>query len=149
MPGSPRPRPPLARRLTQLALVLLAGVVVVAVGIPLAHERALRQLRHEATSALEHVQASEEAYFLEHGRYAESLSAPAPGGLGLPQRSVGGHYRLILEVSHGPGGPSFFVEARIAQADADPRCAHFSLNREGVRGAQGADGRDHTDDCWR
>ncbi|HTV49614.1 MAG TPA: type IV pilin protein [Steroidobacteraceae bacterium] len=142
-------RTPLTRRLLQLSLVLVAAAVVLAVGVPLAHEHALRQYRREATSALEHIQAAEEAYFVEHGHYAAALSQAPPQGLGLPARSARGHYGLSVEVTQGPAGPSFFTEARNLRAGADSRCVRFSLNREGVRGAQDANGRDHTDDCWR
>src|ERR1700761_6774827 len=90
----PPRRAPLVRRLIQLVLVLVAGVVVVAMGIPLAHERALREDRNEAQSSLERIAAAQGAYFVEHGRYAASLSDAAPRGLGLPSHSVRAHYAL-------------------------------------------------------
>lgn len=145
----PPPRAPLSRRLIQLALVLVAGVVVVAMGIPLAHERALREDRHEAQTSLERIAAAQGAYFVEHGRYATSLSDAAPRGLGLPAHSVRGHYALSIEGSETAGGPDFIAQARNLRPGTDARCARFSLNREGVRGAQDTDGADHTDDCWR
>ena len=150
-PDFPSPRSRAASagaRVAQVALVLLALAVVIAVGIPIAHQRALRAQRMEARLALEDIQRAEERALLRDGRYAASLTVAAPQGLGRSARSVRGRYLLTVEVTAGSAIPSFVARAR-SVGNTDPACSSFSLTQSGVRGAQDTQGRDTTDQCWR
>jgi type IV pilus assembly protein PilE len=133
----------------QLALVLVAAAVVVAVGVPIAHQRALREDRLEARRALRNIQAAEERYLVQHNRYAASLTSAPPAGLGLPARSSRGHYALSLEVSDALPAPSFTARALNLRSGTDPHCASLSLTHEGLRDARDVTGADRTDECWQ
>jgi type IV pilus assembly protein PilE len=147
-PAPPSRRVSAGARIAQVAVILLVLAVVIAVGIPVAHQRALREERREARMALEDIQRAEERALLRDGRYAASLTAPSPQGLGRSAHSVRGRYVLSVEATAGTAIPSFVARAHSAR-DTDPACSSFSLTQSGVRGAADAQGRDTTDQCWR
>ena len=146
MPATARPQ----RRMTwsQLVMVLIVVGVVVAAGIPLAHEHALRRERWEAMRTLTRIERAEESYLVEHGRYAAAREPP-PAGLGLPARSASGRYDITVELGDPTGSRGFIAQARSRRPDRDPQCVLFTLDQHGVRGARDAGGADRTDSCWR
>jgi type IV pilus assembly protein PilE len=138
--------------LAEVAAALVGAAVAVAIAVPALHSHFLHRHRADAVAELERIQQAQEQFYLRHGRYAASLTAPPPAGLGLASRSASGGYALSLEVNDSRR-PSAFT-ARAAgltndRAPADVLCTRFSLDQNGLRGARGADGADRTSDCWR
>jgi Tfp pilus assembly protein PilE len=145
-------RPATGLTFVEIAATLVVTAVAVAIAVPVIEGRALHRRRAEARDALERILETQEQYYLLHSRYADSLTAPPPAGLGLATRSGGGRYAITLEVND-PVRPSAFTARATAvwgeRAQPDALCARFSLNQNGLRDARDAAGADHTDACWR
>ncbi|HTT03290.1 MAG TPA: type IV pilin protein [Steroidobacteraceae bacterium] len=144
--AAPRKRGP---TLLELAVGLVVLAVAVAIAVPLERMHALRSGRREATAALQHIQAAEESFFLQHNRYTSALTAPVPDGLGLSVRSASGRYALTVELHDRGTLTGFAARAQRLGAGADPLCRSFSLDQNGLRNAQDDHGHDRTSQCWR
>lgn len=150
-PGS---RPAAARgpgfTLIELLIAIVIVAILAAIAIPGYRSYVLRAQRAEATTSLLRAQAAQEKYFVQFNRYAPSLTAAAPDGLGLADTSETGLYGLTLALIDGGNG--FRVTATVqagAGQDDDTRCTSFSIDHSGVKGARSAAGDDTTGDCWR
>lgn len=138
--------------LIELMTVVVIVAVLAAVAIPSYRSHAVHARRSEATAALLQLQAAEEKFYLQHGRYTDNLTAPFPGGLGLSPQSANGLYDISITPDGGPGRPadqSYTATASPAKGAGkatDTQCTSFTLTDAGRRGATGPAGADA---CWR
>ncbi len=131
-----------------IAVVILA--ILAAIAIPSYRGYVQRAQRAEATTALLRAQGAQEKFFVQYNRYAASLAAAPPDGLGLAATTETGLYALALALIDGGNG--FRVTAtprRGAAQQDDARCASLSVDHSGVRSARSAAGDDTTRECWR
>jgi type IV pilus assembly protein PilE len=137
--------------LIELLTVLVVLAVLAAIAVPSYRAQVLRAQRTEATSALLRIGAAQEAHFLQHNRFAASLSAPPPTGLGVAEVTERGFYSLAVELTAGDG--SAFRARALPLAAAGQRddalCREFTLDHNGLRGARNAAAADTTTACWR
>lgn len=135
--------------LIELLVALVVVGILVVVAIPGYRSHVLRVQRTDATAALARAQSAQERHYLDHHRYAGSLTDAPPAGLGLRGTSDAGYYRLSVETSED--GSGFTVTATpVARAGAgDDRCQALTLDAEGRHRARDAAGRDTTGECWR
>jgi len=138
--------------LIELMTVVVVVAVLAAIAIPSYRIHVMRSRRSEATAALLQLQAAQEKFYLQQGRYTDNLAAPAPTGLGLTGRSANGAYDLSVALNTDPshaGDQSYTATARAVGGGgqtADTQCASFTLTDAGLRGASGSAG---IDTCWR
>jgi type IV pilus assembly protein PilE len=136
--------------LVELLVVLVVAATLAAIAVPTYRAQVLRAHRFEAMEALLSAAAAQERFHLAHGHYAAWLLGEGDGEptLAAPV-TAGGRYRLeLLET----GADRYRAAARPVGGrgqDADSRCAVFEIEASGRRGAQDADGRDSTAECWR
>lgn len=137
----------------ELLLALVIAAVLTAIAIPAYRNHVIRSQRADAIAALLRVQSAQEKYFVQYGRYATQLTAEPPAGLGLPETSDRGYYRVQLQASEeGVMPPSYIATAIVVPgggADDDRRCRSFSIDQNGLRRAYDADAHERADDCWR
>ena len=138
--------------LIELLIGLVIAAVLAAIAVPTYRAHVIRTQRVDAIAALLRVQAAQEKYFVEHGRYASDLTAPAPAGLGLPATSEEGYYSVRLSVGSEGAVPASYTATATPIPGKGPvddrRCQFFSIDQNGLRRAQDTEGRDRTDDCW-
>jgi type IV pilus assembly protein PilE len=149
MRGPPRPR---TRGVTLIELMTAVVVLAVlaAIALPSYRSYVQRAQRTEATRALLQVRAAQEKFFLQNNRYADSITAAPPTGLGLTGASESGLYDLTLQLIDG--GRSFLVTAAVRAGERqfdDARCAQFTLDGAGLRAARNSAAADSTRECWR
>jgi type IV pilus assembly protein PilE len=152
----PLPRPGRARRGAGVTLVELLTVIVVlailaAMAVPTYRGQIQRTQRTEATTALLRIGAAQEAHFLQHSRYADSLTSAAPTGLGVAAVTERGLYALTLATTDAAGS-GYVVRATphaVGRQRDDARCQEFTLDHRGLRTARNRAGTDSSADCWR
>jgi type IV pilus assembly protein PilE len=134
-----------------LTALVVVGVLA-AIAIPSWRTHLLRARRGDAAAALVALQRAQDTFFGRHARYADTgeLTSPPPRGLGLPDVSARGFYRIGMTTA--ADGLGYTATARIlaaaGQAD-DTRCVEFSIDHLGQRRAADSDGNDRTADCWK
>lgn len=129
-----------------LAVVAIIGIVT-ALALPGYRQHLLRVNRTEAMTALLSLQSAEESFYLRFGTYTGSITAPAPGGLGLPGASASNKY--LLSVALAADGQTYIATATpspVGGQGADQECLAFSIDARGRRAVSGA--RDSRY-CWR
>lgn len=133
-----------------VALAIIA--ILISIAFPGYRHFVLRSHRMEALRTLLEIQSAQERYFVQHNRYAASLAAAPPDGLGIPPLTPDGYYTLELDADVSDGAGHFLARA-LAEAGSrqtdDLACIFFSLNELGDRHAQDSAGADRTVDCWR
>jgi type IV pilus assembly protein PilE len=138
-------------------------IVVVIVGILAAASTAgyrqyvQRANRVDATSALLHLSASEERFYLQNDRYAvtpEELAAAPPAGLGITGTDRG-YYDLDAEAAAEGAGIGYRATATV-RTDSNQRddedCWTLGIDQTNRRSAAtfgGATGAEITERCWR
>jgi type IV pilus assembly protein PilE len=137
--------------LLELLTVLAVLAIVAAIAVPGYRAQVLRAQHSEATTALLRIGTAQEAHFLQHNRFATSLSAAPPAGLGLAPITERGYYDLEIELTAADGS-AYLTRARPRAAAGqrdDALCREFMLDRHGLRGARNALAADTTTVCWR
>jgi len=135
-------------------IMVALAIIAILMGIALPGYRhfVLKSHRIEALRTLLEIQSAQERYFVQHNRYAASLAAPPPDGLGIPALTSNGYYTLELDADAADGAGHFLARA-LAQAGSrqteDLPCISFSVNELGDRHARDSAGADRTVDCWR
>ena len=135
------PRPARGVTLLEVMVVALIVATAAAVAVPSYRQHALRAYRTEAKRALLDIAAAQEKFYLQNDTYAgpSALEAAPPSGLGIPATTETGRYVIAITI----GSASAFAATATAQgrqAD-DTRCATFSINQAGTKGATNGD-------CW-
>lgn len=134
--------------LVEMMAVLLIVSVLLLIALPAYREQVLGSHRALGRTELRKIAVRQELYFIEQGRYANSLAE-----LGLPpdgyaidargeirSRSESGN---IYAVQLATGGGSFTLQA--SPLGDDPRCGILSLDALGKTAASGAGG---VQSCW-
>lgn len=130
--------------LLELVIVLaILGILVTLAQVTWSEHRR-RAGRSDATVALLTLAAHQEAHYLETGRYAASVSAPPPSGLGLPG-TTRGWYRLEIREADMEGYTAVAVPAPASPQAADLRCQRFLIDARGRRDSSPAPPAE----CWR
>jgi len=139
-----------------MIVVLIMGILATA-SVAGYRQYVQRANRVDATSALLRASSAQERFYLQNSRYAttgDELSDPPPGGLGIAGTERG-FYEIT--VAEGDGGAvAGFILTATASASGPQRddddCQVFTIDQSGMRGAQDADGAEGpqvTDRCWR
>jgi type IV pilus assembly protein PilE len=128
--------------LLELAIAALIVATLAAIAVPAYRQHSLRAHRVLAQSALAHLAAAQERFYLQHNRYAgiAELEAPPPSGLGIATDAGEGRYVLDIDAADTAG---FRATATASGPQAaDRHCTEFGLDHSGERTAT-------HDDCWR
>ena len=138
--------------LAELVTVLVVLVVLTAIAVPTWRTHTLRVRRTEAIEALTNLQAAQDHFFGRTARYATAgqLVLAPPAGLGLATRTARGAYRVELRTADD--GLSYLASARVSDdsgQSADTRCVEFSIDHNGRRRANDAEGVERNADCWQ
>lgn len=149
----PRARRPWRRRgftLVELLVALVVASILLSIAVPSYRGYVMRARRTEATTALTTARAAQEKFFVQYGRYAAALAPAAPDGLGIPVSTATGLYGLTLAITEGGAGFRLTATLRpdTSQSD-DARCANFTVDHNGLRGARSAAEDDTAGECWR
>lgn len=137
--------------LIELLTVLVVLAILAAIAVPSYRSQVLRTQRTEATSALLRIGAAQEAHFLQHSRYASSLDAAPPAGLGIAPVTERGLYGLTVAATDAEGtGYVARAEPRAgSRQQDDSECRRFSIDHLGQRSALDSAGSDTAASCWR
>ena len=149
MPAPPQAQPG-GFTLVELLIAIVMVAILAAIAIPGYRSYVQRAQRTEAKAALLRVQGAQEKFFVQNNRYAVALAPAAPDGLGIPATTEAGLYSLALAIIDGGNGfrVTATVRAGTAQGD-DARCASFTIDQNGLKGARNSAGADTTQECWR
>ena len=135
--------------LIELAIAIIVVAVIAAIAVPSYRLHVLRTQREDARAALLRIQAAQEKFLIQKGRYTADLAnPPAAGGLGLHATSEHGLYSLDVVLT-ATGYVARASAAATGAQNKDPHCAVFSLNEAGTRKALDSSGADRTTECWR
>lgn len=136
--------------LVELLVALLVASILLSIAVPGYRSYVMRARRTEATTALTTARAAQEKFFVQYGRYAAALAPAPPDGLGVPVSTATGYYGLSLRLTEGGAGFRLTATLRpgTPQSD-DARCASFTVDHNGLRGARSAAEDDTTGECWR
>ena len=132
--------------LVTLAIVgLLTALALPGYGSIMQHAQ-----RNEARLALLGIQYAEELHYQKLHRYSDAMTAATVDeGLGLPDRSSSGSYRLSVE-TRDDGQHYLAIAQPVASGrqSRDESCARLTMDETGNRTATAADGRDTSAVCW-
>lgn len=137
--------------LIEIVIVACIATVLLTIALPGYREHLLRTRRAVATSVLVGVLARQEQFFIEHKRYAESLSslgypdspfAVDAEGNRLTAAAPEGMY--LIDITTLPEGFELQAQPRQAQG-ADHACGTLTLNWQGVKTVSGIRSAAH---CW-
>jgi type IV pilus assembly protein PilE len=135
--------------LIELMTVLVVLAILASIAVPSYRSYMLRSNRTDAKSALMNLQIAQEKYFLQFNSYTDKLTTAPPTGLGLPEITTHGYYKLsIPEI--GDDGQSYTAYATPVdgggQAD-DKSCNIFTINDRGTKEIK--DGTSNSTACWK
>lgn len=139
--------------LTELIVTVAVVAILAAVAIPSYRQYVMRASRADATAALLRLASNQERFYLANNTYADDdeLGEAPPDGLGMAGTERG-FYELAIEPHEDGLAVGYTATATVVdgedQAD-DTDCAVFSVNEQGVRGAENGEGDDNTETCWR
>ena len=128
--------------LIELMIVVAIVALLAAIAVPSYRQYVLRANRTEATTALLHLAAAQEKFYLQNNTYAGNalIAVAPPAGLGLSATTGGGRYTVAITAATAA---AFSATATAAGAQAaDTTCATFTINQAGARTATSAN-------CWR
>lgn len=137
--------------LVELLTVVVVLAILAAIAVPSYRSQVLRTQRTEATAALLRIGAAQEAHVLQHSRYAGSLDAAPPAGLGIAPVTERGLYGLSVAATDAAGtGYVARAEPRAGGGQQDDsECQEFSVDHLGQRSARSSGGADTATRCWR
>ena len=134
----------------ELMIAVVIAAILAAIAIPGYRGYVQRAQRTEAKSVLLRIQAAQEKFFVQNNRYATALAPAVPGGLGIPATTETGLYALTIVRIDGGNGFRVTATPRPGGAqDDDARCASFTVDQNGLKGARNAAGEDSSAECWR
>lgn len=127
--------------LIELVIVTVVVAILASIALPGYGRYVLRAHRTDAKAALLAIATAQEQFHLQNNRYASSLSAAPPEGLGMTQDTPNGRYAMQLDA--GTDGASFTASATaVGPQMKDAQCRTFAIDQFGVKSATHAD-------CWR
>jgi type IV pilus assembly protein PilE len=137
-------RPGLQRGMSLLEVAIAALIVAMlaSIAVPTYRQHSLRAHRVLAQSALAHLAAMQERFYLQHNRYAGTpeLETAPPSGLGMDATVGDGRYVIKVDAADATG---FTATATASGPQAvDEHCAEFAVDQFGQRTAT-------HEDCWR
>ena len=124
--------------LIELMIVVVIAAILFAVAIPSYRGYVQRSNRTDATMSLLRVSTAQERYYLQNGRYTNSLDA-----LGVPTTERG-YYDLSIENADARGYKATATVNNGPQKD-DSDCTTFTINEKGQRTSK----PEPLDFCWR
>jgi len=134
----------------ELMIAVVIAAILAAIAIPGYRSYVQRAQRTEAKSALLRIQVAQEKFFVQNNRYATALAPAVPDGLGVPATTETGLYALtIVSLDGGNGFRVTATPRRGGAQDDDSRCASFTVDHSGLKGALNAAGEDSAAECWR
>jgi type IV pilus assembly protein PilE len=149
--------------LIELMITVVVIAILAAIGYPSYTRWVAETRRTDATMALQQIAAMQERFMTQCSRYADDFggnishinAALACTGLGMNGggntfTTTDGHYDIVLVTSpvDGENDMAYLLTASPngPQATADgAKCATFTLNHVGVKGATGA----QSTKCWK
>lgn len=125
MPAPTPPRPARGHTLVELCIGLVVLAVLATVALPSYQEQLRRIRRSDALRALATVQQWQERWRAGHEHYCATLGT---GGLGLPEHSPDGHYRITLALDAATPGSAYTVRASALDGQqGDSGCQELAL----------------------
>jgi len=136
--------------LIELLIAIVVVAILSAIAIPGYRGYVQRAQRAEATAALLRIQGAQEKFFIQYNGYAPALTPAPPDGLGIPATTETGLYALSMTITGGGTGFRVTATPRPGGAqDDDSRCAVFTIEQNGIKGARNSAGGDAARECWR
>ncbi len=128
--------------LIELVIVVTILLILGALAIPNYRNYVLRANRSDAMTALLHIAAAQEKFYMQNNTYTNDLTA---SGLNVDTLSPNKHYAISVT---GASANGFLAKANPAdsghQSD-DTQCTEFRVNQDGTKSASGS----AADKCWR
>lgn len=136
------------RGVTLLELMLVMVVVAILASIAVPSYRTYMFLTHrtEATAALLQIRSTQEKFFLQNNRYADTdeLTDAPPNGLGLSAVTPNNRYDIAID-----GDTTTFTATATPHTgggqEDDGACQSFAIDESGLRDSAPAD----TAICWK
>ena len=143
--------------LVELMIVVVVMAILASLSVGGYRQYVRRANRVDATSALLHLSAGQERFYLQNDRYAttaDELAAPPPAGLGTEGTE---HGLYDLAVAPADTGATAGYAATATASSTGPQrddddCQVFSIDQSGKRGARDSNGTETAaiiDRCWR
>ena len=143
--------------LVELMVTLAVIAIISSLSVVSYRQYVRRANRVDGTSALLHLSAAEERYYLQHDQYATTaaeLADPPPAGLGITDTQQG-LYEISVAASADGAAVGYIATATASGAGSqrdDDDCQVFTIDQSGTRGASdsgGAESAEITARCWR
>ena len=143
--------------LVELMVTLAVIAIISSLSVVSYRQYVRRANRVDGTSALLHLSAAEERYYLQHDQYATTaaeLADPPPAGLGITDTQQG-LYEISVAASADGAAVGYIATATASGTGSqrdDDDCQVFTIDQSGTRGASdsgGAESAEITARCWR
>jgi len=141
--------------LIELMIVILLMSIILGVSIPSYRAYTLRAGRSDASTALLHLAASQERFYLQNGTYAgnAALAVDPPNGLGFTNSKSRHNYYDLAIAPDAAGLTVGYVATATVDANekqrGDADCNSLSIDQNGRRGANGGYVAADVEKCWR
>jgi type IV pilus assembly protein PilE len=139
--------------LVELMLTLAVLAIISSLSVVSYRQYVRRANRVDATSALLHLSAAQERYYLQHDEYATTgaeLADSPPDGLGIASTQQG-LYDLAVAAAADGAAVGYTATATASGGGSqrdDDDCQVFTIDQSGTRGASAASA-EITARCWR
>ena len=143
--------------LVELMLTLAVIAIISSLSVVSYRQYVQRANRVDGTSALLHLSAAQERYYLQHDEYATTaalLADSPPAGLGITGTQQG-LYEISVAASADGAAVGYIATATASGTGSqrdDDDCQAFTIDQSGTRGASDAGGAESaqiTARCWR
>ena len=143
--------------LVELMITLVVMAIISSLSVASYRQYVQRANRVDGSSALLHLSAAQERYYLQHDRYATTaaeLADPPPAGLGIAGTQQG-LYELSVAAAADGAAAGYSGTATASSTGSqrdDDDCQVFTIDQSGARGASdagGAESAEITARCWR
>jgi type IV pilus assembly protein PilE len=149
MESFPRRRHAAGVTLVELLTVVVIVAILASIAVPSYRAYLVRTNRSDAKTALLQLQAAQEKYYLQANKYADNVTAKPPAGLGLPEVTQNGYYKISVELKNvDQGYKATAAPIPNAGQDDDRACGSFYLTDSGGRTVS-ATGANANTTCWK
>ncbi len=143
--------------LVELMITLAVIAIISSLSVVSYRQYVRRANRVDGTSALLHLSAAQERYYLQHDRYATTgaeVADPPPAGLGISGTQQGLYDLAVAAAADGAtvGYTATATASATGSQQDDDDCQVFTVDQSGQRGASDAGGAESaaiTARCWR